>query len=199
MKGFICSTFILMLAVLLAIAIPTDAEAGIYEDTLRLHILANSDSDEDQALKLEIRDRLLRKYSEELSIATDTEEAILSANMLVRDIENDAQKWIRELGYDYSVKAAVVKEWYDTRIYDGFTLPQGTYSSLQITIGNGNGKNWWCVMYPPLCMDIATESAPHDDAVLDYSKEEINLIKGGKYNVKFKLLEIISSAFTKKS
>lgn len=199
MKGFICSTFILMLAVLLAIAIPTDAEAGIYEDTLRLHILANSDSDDDQALKLEIRDRLLIKYSEELSIATDTEEAILSANMLVRDIENDAQKWIRELGYDYSVKAAVVKEWYDTRIYDGFTLPQGNYSSLQITIGNGNGKNWWCVMYPPLCMDIATESAPHDDAVLDYSKEEINLIKGGKYNVKFKLLEIISSAFTKKS
>lgn len=197
MKSIVFFSLVLLSCALLALAFPTDAEAQIYENTLRLHILANSDSQTDQSLKLEIRDRILKKYSQTLTKSTDINSALELTEGLVDDIEEDVKIWLTELGYDYSASASLGREWYDTRVYEDFTLPKGEYASLKIVIGAGEGNNWWCVMYPPLCMDIATESAPADDALLDYSNEEISLIKGGKYTVKFKILEIISSAFTK--
>ena len=118
---------------------------------------------------------------------------------LLPEIEGDARVWIGELGYNYDVKASLSVEWYETREYEDFTLPAGYYSSLRIIIGEGKGQNWWCVMYPPLCMEMASESAPRDDGVIDYSKEEIRLITSGKYQVKFKILEELSRAFEKNS
>ena len=82
-----------------------------------------------------------------------------------------------------------------TRNYESFSLPKGYYTSLKIVIGRGEGKNWWCVMFPPLCLDMATESAPADDAVKKYSSEEFILVSKNGYNAKFKVLEIISGAF----
>ena len=187
----------LLLATMLAALLPTEAEARIYEDTLRLHILANSDSEEDQELKLEIRDKILEKYADRLKDSGNITEAEGIALALLSDIERDAEEWVRELGYDYPVTVTLTQEWYDTREYEDFTLPCGYYDSLQVIIGSGGGKNWWCVMYPPLCMDIATERAPVDDAALNYTKEELMLISGKKYNVKFKILEIVSEAFAK--
>ena len=180
-------------------AMPTDAEGEIYEDTLRLHILANSDQSEDQKLKLEIRDRILLKYGKMLKGGESITEAKESVEQLLPEIEGDARVWIGELGYNYDVKASLSVEWYETREYEDFTLPAGYYSSLRIIIGEGKGQNWWCVMYPPLCMEMASESAPRDDGVIDYSKEEIRLITSGKYQVKFKILEELSRAFEKNS
>ena len=180
-------------------AMPTDAEGEIYDDTLRLHILANSDQSEDQKLKLEIRDRILLKYGKMLKGGESITEAKESVEQLLPEIEGDARVWIGELGYNYDVKASLSVEWYETRQYEDFTLPAGYYSSLRIIIGEGKGQNWWCVMYPPLCMEMASESAPRDDGVIDYSKEEIRLITSGKYQVKFKILEELSRAFEKNS
>ena len=197
MKNTIYYAFVLLIATLMMSLFPTDAEAKIYEDTVRLHILANSDTDEDQALKLIIRDKVLQKYGDILSASESIEEATERTADLLCDIENDAEKWINELGYYYSVRATLTTEWYETRDYEDFSLPCGYYTSLRIIIGEGGGKNWWCVMYPPLCMDIATENAPADDGLIDYTREELTLIKSGKYNVKFKILEDLSRVFAK--
>lgn len=197
MKSLPLYSISLLVATLLIAVIPTDAEAKIYEDTIRLHILANSDTKEDQALKLEIRDRILEKYGVMLSASKSVEQAKNEMEELLQSIEQDATVWIQELGYNYGARATLSEEWYDTREYEDFTLPAGYYTSLRVIIGDGDGKNWWCVMYPPLCTEIATERAPKDDFVIDYSREEISLIQGGKYNVKFKILEDLSRVFSK--
>ena len=194
--------FVLVTALLLAVTMivglmPTEKDAAIYEDTIRLHILANSDAEEDQSLKYSIRDRLLEKYGELLSEADDSTSAKDRITTLIPEIERDVDLWISEYGYSYDSEISLGTEWYDTREYDGFTLPKGYYTSLQVMLGEAEGKNWWCVMYPPLCLDIATESAPSDDAVMGYTKEEYTLISDKGYNVKFKLLEVFSEAFSK--
>ena len=186
------------LAVTMVICVlPTEAEGKIYNDTLRLHILANSDSDEDQELKLIIRDKLLKEYGSLLGRGDSIDETKETVEAMLSLIEADAKKWICELGYDYGVRASLGEEWYDTREYEEFTLPAGYYSSLRIIIGEGEGKNWWCVMYPPLCLEMATEDAPRDDGLIDYSKEEIFLISRQEYQIKFKILEDLSRIFAK--
>ncbi len=197
MKNLLSGIFAIILATFLLAAIPTEAEAEIYDDTLRLHILANSDSESDQKLKLKIRDKILLKYCEELK-SYEFQDALEKVEILLPDIEEDVNIWLSELGSPYTARATLKEEWYDTREYESFTLPKGNYTSLRIIIGNGDGKNWWCVMYPPLCMNLATENAPIDDGIIDYSKEEIAIIKGGEYNIKFKLLETFTSIFLKK-
>ena len=197
MKTTVYYSLVLLMVTMMLALFPTDAEAKIYEDTIRLHILANSDLENDQALKLEIRDRILLKYGDILSDANSLGEAKEITEELLEEIRIDAESWLKELGYTYSVKATLTEEWYETREYESFTLPCGYYTSLRIIIGEGEGKNWWCVMYPPLCMDIASENAPADDGIIDYSKEELTLIKSGKYNVKFKILEDLSRVFAK--
>ena len=196
MKNLISACVMLMIAVMLAAVMPTEAEAKIYEDTLRLHILAPSDSSEDQALKLRIRDRVLNEYGERLGMCDNIAEAEAKADGMLSEIEKSVCRWIAEDGYSYSASVTLSKEWYDTREYEGFTLPRGVYTSLRIIIGEGEGKNWWCIMYPPLCLDVATEGSPDDDGLIDYTSDEKRLIVSGKYNVKFKLLEIFSDAFS---
>ena len=198
MKNLRLGAVMLLCATLIIAAMPTEAEAQIYEDTLRLHILAASDSEEDQALKYEIRDEVLKKYGCELSKASSPENASSLAEELLPEIKKDAAMWVSERGYDYPVSATLTEEWYDTREYEDFTLPAGYYKSLQIIIDGGEGKNWWCVLYPPLCTELATESAPADDGLIDYTKEEVTLIKSGGYNIKFKILEVAARAFRKK-
>ena len=192
------STYVLIITLLLSV-LPTDAEANIYEDTIRLHILANSDSKEDQALKISVRDGLLLEYGERLRSAGSFEGAAQLAKNLLSEIESFAEELINAGGYEYNVTAILSEEWYETRDYDGFSLPCGIYTSLRILIGEGKGKNWWCVMYPPLCTELACEDAPADDGFIDYTKEELILISGSKYNLKFKILEDLSRVFSKNS
>ena len=198
MKKIITWSFITLVLTLIVAVVPTDAEARIYEDTVRLHILAASDSEEDQELKYALRDALLNRYSDVLSENTDADGATERLTELLPDIEKFSEQFVSERGYSYDVRAVIGTEWYDTRDYNDFSLPMGYYTSLRIIIGEGTGKNWWCVMYPPLCTDIATGGAPSKDALGEYSSEERTLISGGKYKLKFKSLEIISRAFRKK-
>ena len=191
MKKILTAALSLLSAALLMGAMPTEADAEIYSDTLRLHILAPSDSDEDQALKLAVRDAILAEYSTALSGEAGLDGALAKAEVLLDDIKRTAEECIRENGYDYSVEVSLGEEWYDTREYEDFSLPRGVYSSLIVKIGEGAGRNWWCVMYPPMCLDMALD-APSDDWVSDYTESELSLISGGKYRVKFKLLELIS-------
>lgn len=194
-NNLLFSVATLLMATVIIAVIPTDAEGAVYEDTVRLHILANSDSEEDQALKLCVRDAILREFSEELSEIDSTDAAKDVLLSLLPEIEMQARTEILNQGYSYDVSVSLSKEWYDTREYEDFSLPRGYYTSLQVIIGDGDGKNWWCVMFPPLCLDMATEEAPTDDAVKKYSNEEFILISKNGYNAKFKILEIISDTF----
>ena len=199
MKQAFTGILSILAAMLIACAIPTEADAEIYSDTLRLHILAASDSGEDQALKLRVRDGILAEYSAQLSEASALEDARATLEARLPDIVATAERIVAEAGYDYTVTASLGEEWYDTRDYGEVSLPRGVYTSLIIRIGNGQGRNWWCVMYPPMCLDIATEDAPSDDAVIGYTEEEYALITDSGYNVKFKILEVFSEAFSKNS
>ncbi len=197
MKAFIYSVTTLLLMTVIIAAIPTESEAAIYEDTVRLHILASSDEQSDQKIKLEIRDRVLKKYGTALEGYASADEAEGEIRKLLPDIERDVDVWLAGLGADYTSRVTLGREWYDTREYEDFTLPKGIYRSLVIELGSGDGKNWWCVMYPPMCLDIATEGAPSDDGIIDYTKEETSLITGGGYRIKFKLLELASELASK--
>ena len=190
MKKAIMGIFSILAATLIIAAVPTEADAEIYSDTLRLHILAASDSEEDQALKLRVRDAILTEYSAELSGTTGIAEARDAVKARLYEIVATAQKEVNASGYDYTVTASLEEEWYDTRDYGDVSLPRGVYSSLIIRIGEGEGRNWWCVMYLPMCLDLATD-APTDDWASGYTGEELSLITG-KYRAKFKLLELIS-------
>ena len=141
-------------------------------------------------MKIKIRDKLLLKYGEELKANTDISSAVSNTHSLLPDIERDVNLWLKEFGSSYTAKVTLTEEWYDTRDYGELSLPRGVYTSLIIKIGEGQGRNWWCVMYPPMCLDLATD-APSDDWASGYTGEELTLISG-KYRVKFKLLELIS-------
>ena len=179
------ATYLLVITLLISM-MPTDAEANIYEDTIRLHILANSDSGEDQELKIAVRDGLLSKYGEKLRMAGSFQAAESLVLEMIPEIEAYAKTIISKNGYSYNVRATVSREWYETRDYEGFSLPCGYYTSLRILIGEGEGKNWWCVMYPPMCLGASTAKG-------GYTSEEEALISKSGYVVKSKLLELVSS------
>ncbi len=181
-RNFI-GTVLLLLAVTVVIAlIPTEREAAIYEDTVRLHIRARSDSEEDQAVKLQIRDRVLAEYGPLVS-GGDIDGARAEIAEHLGDIQRSVDGWLTELGYGYGCEVALGREWFDTREYESFCLPAGEYDSLIISLGGGEGENWWCVMYPPMCLDAAVGAERYTD-------EERGLVAGGKYRVRFKLLEL---------
>ena len=186
MKKILTPIIMILLSTLVIALIPTEAEAAIYEDTVRLHILAPSDSTEDQSLKFAVRDLVLENYSDKMRDAVCAEDAIVKITELIPYIERDISDFLKERGYEYAVSAEITEEWYGTREYKNFTLPMGEYASLVITLGEGEGQNWWCVMYPPLCLDIATSENT------GYTDEERGLITRGGYRVKFKLLELLS-------
>ena len=192
MKNAILPTICLLLCTLCIIFMPTEAEAAIYEDTVRLHILAPSDSAEDQALKIKIRDMILEKYGSAIENATSSDTAREELLRVVPDMTNDCKTLILDTGLDYNVEITVSEEWFNTREYKDFTLPAGFYSSLKIVLGEGEGQNWWCVMYPPLCLDAALS-----EEVYNYSEEEYKLITSDGYMVKFKLLELASGVIRK--
>ena len=131
-----------------------------------------------------LRDEILAKYGKSLSVFESVGEAESELSSKLDEIKAFSDQKLLEFGYNLCTEVILTTEWYDTREYDGFTLPRGYYTSLRIIIGEGVGRNWWCVMFPPLCLDASTSSAKYT------AEEEILISK--KYNVKFKILELIS-------
>lgn len=158
---------------------------SVSEDVLRLHILANSDSKEDQDLKLLVRDAVLDK-SEDLFTDTGTKQlAEENAKANLAEIEKTTGEVIKGLGYSYSVKAEVVNMYFNTREYEDFTLAAGYYDAVRVTIGEGKGKNWWCVMFPPMCLPAVSE---HDTGGIE--EEILNLSHEPAYKAKFAVVEL---------
>lgn len=135
-------------------------------EVLRLHIPANSDSDEDQAIKLRLRDELLARFGGELSGCGDLTSARARAAELLPEIERFANDFLAENGFSYGASAELVDMYFTTREYDRLILPAGQYTALRVTLGSGNGKNWWCVIFPQLCLPAVSED-DSAQAVLD--------------------------------
>ncbi len=124
------------------------------ENVLRLHIVANSNSKADQELKLQIRDAILKISGESFAGTSSTEEATVTAAANLKEYEETANRIIEEKGFGYKAEAKIGKAYFETREYDDFTLPAGEYNSLIITLGSGEGKNWWCVIFPEVCLPL---------------------------------------------
>ena len=192
----ICISFLIAFTVMSVL--PVSGEEEIYDNMIRLHVLANSDSPEDQELKLKVRDAVLEE-AEKIS-CTGPGEAYIKAKDSLGVLKTAAESKIREEGYSYSVDVVLGEEKYPERDYDGFALPSGTYTSLRVLIGDAAGKNWWCVLYPPLCTAAATEREEVFIAA-GFTKgqyETITETENKRYRVKFKIVEIIKELFDEK-
>lgn len=134
--------------------------AAVRGQTLRLHVVAHSDAQQDQDNKLLVRDAIVARYSPILSAGDDAQTAFRLTGFLLGDIEATAGKTLRAAGDSHPVSAEVCRMYFGTSTYDdGLTLPAGEYAALRVVIGDGGGKNWWCVMYPPLCIPAAGSRA----------------------------------------
>lgn len=188
-------TLLITLSILIGIlaVLPIHSESDIYDSVLRLHVIANSNSDEDQALKLLVRDAVLLDAKELLDGVYNREKAerIISENL--ERLQQSAEQTIRDNGYSYDVQIKLEKESYPTKSYESCAFPAGEYTSLQIMIGESAGKNWWCVLYPPLCLSAATDKdAFAEVGISDGQYQIITDTKNPKYKIRFKILESFS-------
>lgn len=178
--GFLCSVFWSF----------ADFDASCEElrhGVLRLHIIANSDSDEDQALKLKIRDRILQASDSLFETDKDLNSALKTAEENLSLYEEIAKSVIAENGFNYKAEAKIDEAFFETRVYDDFTLPSGYYDSLIINIGKAKGKNWWCVIFPGVC--VPTDNAARlSDSVGENGTEIAE--NSQKYIIRFKTVEI---------
>lgn len=164
---------------------------SIENDVLRMHILANSDSKEDQELKLCVRDRLIEKSDEIFEDCNTLEEMKACVEEKKEEINDIALDVIHEKGYNYTVDTQVVNMEFDSREYGEITMPAGNYDALRVTIGEAEGHNWWCVMYPPLCIPAAEKVTADKKTAEDYfDKKQLDVMENPEeYQVKFKCVE----------
>lgn len=156
-------------------------------NVLRLHILANSDSTADQNLKLAVRDAILATGCVEFESCTNLEEALKCAEESLENFKRVAEDTVKEYGYDYKIEVLLDKTYFNTRVYDDFTLPAGFYNALVVKIGKAEGKNWWCVMFPAICVPAATDAELSDSVESDSADIALN---ADKYQIRFKAVEI---------
>lgn len=154
---------------------------------LRLHIVANSDSTADQELKIKIRDEILAETSDLFLNVTDLETAKTEVENSLEEFEKIANSVIKQNGFNYTAKAYLDEHYFDTRVYDNFTLPAGYYPSLVIKLGKADGKNWWCVVFPTVCIPAAAKG----DLTDSVNEKSANIAKqSSQYVMRFKTVEI---------
>ncbi len=163
--------------------------AEVRRDVLRLHVVGASNSAFDQHLKLKVRDAVLEKGGvifEGTVTAGEAEKIIIPR---IAELKSAAEAVLLENGCDYSVDITVGEEYFNTRCYESFTMPAGVYTAVRVNIGRAEGKNWWCVMFPPLCLPAATA-----DADAFFTDDEMKIVSSSpKYEPRFKIVEIIES------
>jgi len=160
----------------------------VRSDVLRLHILANSDSEQDQALKLKIRDAILERSPELFDPTLSLEGAIKSAKENLSELQSVAEEEIFTNGYNYPVTVYLCDMFFETRKYENYTLPAGNYQALRVEIGAAEGKNWWCVLFPTLCIPASQGSATPEEV---FSQSELDTVTSPKYEAKFAIVELI--------
>lgn len=195
-KRFYVAIVILLIAMMALSFLPVHGEREIYDTVVRLHVLANSDTEEDQALKLKVRDGVLEAAAPLVEGCTTQAEAIEVLTAHLNELEAAALAVMESEGYDYPVTVLLGEEDYPTRVYESCAFPAGTYVSLRVLIGEGEGQNWWCCLFPPLCLSAATAKSDNEDAFIQVglTKDQYGIITETgktKYKVRFKLLEVL--------
>ncbi len=176
-------------------AVSTDIQDSVF----RLHVIANSDSKEDQNLKYIVRDKVL-EYINSVSNDLDSKEDVINlANENIDEIQKIAEKTIQENGYNYSVKLNIGNFAFPTKTYGDISFPAGFYDALKIEIGEAKGQNWWCVMFPPLCfVDVTSGIVPEESKQIikeNLSDEEYDLLSenNNEISFKFKIVEMFQN------
>ncbi len=189
---------LVLTAILLVVGLfPVHGEAEIYDTVVRLHVLANSDSEEDQALKLQVRDAILTVTTPLLEGVSEQDEAIARLEGNMDTIRAAAEEVIAREGRRDSVSLVIGLEDYPRRDYDSFCFPAGEYVSLRVLIGEGEGQNWWCCLFPPLCLGASSVSRDEaEDACITVglTPDQYKIITQSDrpvYRVRFKLLELL--------
>ena len=172
-------------------------QRAIADKTLRLHVVANSDKPEDQEQKLRVRDRILQKVAEMTEGCQTLAQTEAALQIRLWELEKCANDLLKEEGSPYAATVTLCKEDFSTREYDTFALPAGRYHSLRVVIGQGGGKNWWCVVFPSLCNAATGEELEAAALEGGYGEEELAMIRREqpKYTIRFKILELAEGLF----
>lgn len=166
---------------------------NIRQDVLRLHVIAASDNEADQQLKLKVRDGVLLAGAEVFDGSVNVENAVQKLTPELKKIEHTAENIVKENGFEYDVSVTLSREFFATRTYESVTLPAGKYLAVRVVIDEGKGKNWWCVMFPALCLPAATVKTELDDVL---NEKEVQLVsRNPKFEPRFKIVEIIEKYF----
>ena len=199
MKNLLTITAVIAFIFIFIGLMPVHGEAEVYDSVLRLHVLANSDTDEDQALKLKVRDSILSASAPIMEGCETREEAIAALTAAIPTLTSAASETIQREGFDYPVRIELCEEEYPTKSYESFCFPSGEYLSLRVLIGDAAGQNWWCVLFPPLCLSAATDQTDAEEAFIavgltDDQYKIITETDSPTYQVRFKILETIEDA-----
>ena len=191
--------FVVLSLTIASTATPIDGESELYSNIIRFHVLANSDSQADQQLKLKVRDSITEYTTELLSDCRDIE----SAKRLISENKDRiceiAQRCVYDNGYSYNVSTSTGNEIYPRRIYGKYTFPAGEYFSFKVNIGKAEGKNWWCVLFPPMCQSgalVEKYDNPKELSDIGFSQDEINVISENgnvKKEIRFFFLDFLNS------
>ncbi len=184
----------LLVAFAVTLLVGCCASAGrsaLAEQVLRLHVVANSDSSEDQTVKLQVRDAVLAQAQPLLEGVEDSRSAEQVLTPYLEELEQTAAGVLSAEGFEDEVTVSITDQWFPTKEYEGFALPAGQYRALRVVIGEGEGQNWWCVVFPPLCFAAVTEEVVAAAAEAGLTEEQVALITGqdGGYVLKFKVME----------
>lgn len=212
MKKFILTSITIIIIISIVLNgnnVATKAtQSDIATKLIRFHVIANSDDKIDQGLKLKVRDSVLKYVSPKLVDCKSIDESRKIIKNEDKNIKKIAESVINKNGFKYSVTTTLSKEYFPVKTYGNITLPQGEYEAYRIIIGSGNGQNWWCVMFPPLCfVDITKGNVSYEKTESEMkevlSDDEYNLVDNtvndtvnNKIVVKFKIFEIFNKLFS---
>lgn len=181
LKRWEAALLVSLLLTVLFCLVPVQEQNVLSGKLIRLHVLANSDELADQRLKLQVRDAVLAVAAEETHMTED----------LLQRMQIAAQQTVVQAGYDYDVAVSRERYFFDTRRYDTFALPAGEYDSVRVIIGEGAGKNWWCVVAPPLCAGVCEAELEEIAASAGLSEKEISFIcEENGYILRFQLVDL---------
>ena len=206
MKKYILLLIVSVLFLLLSAYSYVNAVSNNLADSVfRLHVIANSDSAEDQDLKYKVRDKLIEYMNTLTTDMNSKEEVIEIAKAHLEDFKEIAQNVVKENGYNYEVNVEIGNFSFPTKTYGDISFPAGFYDALKVEIGKAEGQNWWCVMFPPLCfVDVTSGVVPEEskeNLQENLGAEEYELISDTEndsmLNVKFKIIELFESIGTK--
>ena len=192
-QSLFLSLSVIVILMVVMIADGFFAAENVRNECLRLHILASSDSEEDQAVKLIVRDAMLEETKDLFIGSKNSSEAAEKVMENKVSLEAIAEKALRDKGFSYGAEILVCEEYFSSRQYDDVTLPAGNYTALKVILGEGQGHNWWCVMFPPLCLPSVSKRS--EESVYGVFGENGGALVYGKdgYKIKFRIVEIVEN------